>query len=276
MTSNEQGDQERRGGSPDAPGGSTPSYGEQYGQPSYGQQQYGQQSQEPGSQQQYGQQPQYGQPQYGQQQYGQQPQYGQQQYGQQPQYGQQEQGQPAQYGSYGYPTSPGYGQYGGSAVPAKPAAVTIAAVLGFVLGALGVLFTLIIAFGGAAIIGFSEEFGDQLSAEDPSLEGAEGAVAAVVIVFAVLALIWTVLMIWGSVWALTGRSRVLLLVAASIAIAFTGFITLASLTDVENSGVGGVLFFLACLVASIAIVVLLARRPAADYFAAHRTRRTGR
>ena len=280
MTSNEQGDQDRRGSSPDAPGGSTPAYGQQYGQPSYGQEQYGQQGQERGSQ------PEYGQPQYGQQQYGQQPQYGQQQYGQQG-YGGEQYGaagsSPAQYGQqygqqpgqYGYPAGSGYGQYGGSVVPAKPAAVTIAAVLGFVLGALGALFTLGIAFGGAAVVGLSDQFEEELSAEGVDADGAAGLFAGIFIVFAVLALIWTVIMIWGSVWALTGRSRVLLIVGASIAIAFTGFLTIAALTDVQNSGAGGLLFFLALLAASIAIVVLLARRQAAEFFAAHRARRTG-
>jgi hypothetical protein len=287
MTSNEQGDQDRRDGSPDPAGTGTPGYGQQYGQPSYpGQQQYGQQEPRYG-QPQYGQEPgsapQYGQQGYGQQQYGQQG-YGQQQYGEQygsgagsspAQYGGYGQ-QPAQYGSYGYPAGAGYGQYGGSVVPSKPAGVTIAAVLGFVLGALGVLFTLGIAFGGAAIVGFSGEFEDQLEAEGVDVGGAGAAFGAVFIFLAVLALIWTVLMIWGAIWALTGRSRVLLIVGAAIAIAFTGLITVAALSDVQSSGAGGALFFLACLVASIAIVVLLAMRPAADYFAAHRARRAAR
>ena len=55
-----------------------------------------------------------------------------------------------------------------------------------------------------------------------------------------LALVWTVVMIWGSIWALTGRSRVLLLVGGSIALAFTLIGFLGNLTDGGNSGAGGV------------------------------------
>ena len=275
MTSNEQDDQDRRDTSPKPTGSSAAGYGEQqYGQPSYGSQQYG------SEQQQYGQQA------YGQQAYGQQPatygqEYGQQQYGQQPaaygqDYGSQQYGQqPAQYGSYGqaYPTEAGYGPYGQSGVPAKPTAVTIAAVLGFIFGALGTLFTLGIAFGGAALVGLSDQFEQELGAEGLDADGAAGAIGAVVITFAVVSLIWTVLMIWGSVWTLTGRSRVMLIVGASIAIAVTGLFTIAGLADTQNGGAAAALFFLVLLLGAIAIVVLLSRRPAADFFAAHRARR---
>src|SRR3954469_15987980 len=108
-----------------------------YGRPPYGQAPYGQAGY---ADQQYGHQ-QYGQPPYGQQQYGQQYQppaaYGDQ-YGQQPAYGQQ------------YGQAPAYGPYG-SGQPAKPGTVVTAAVLGFVFGPLGVIFTpLMIAAGSAA------------------------------------------------------------------------------------------------------------------------------
>ena len=49
-------------------------------------------------------------------------------------------------------------------------------------------------------------------------------------------LAWTVLMIWGSVWALTGRSRVLLLVGGSIASLVTFIGVLASLCDRHRTG----------------------------------------
>ena len=276
MTSNEQDDERRREAPPDPAGAGSSAYGQQYGQ------QPSSEPQQSGSQPHYGATPQYGQqygsqPEYGQQPYGQQP-YGQQPYGQQPAtYGQPYEQQPAQYGAYGqaYPATAGYGPYGESGVPAKPAAVTIAAVLGFILGALGLLFTLAIAFGGAAIVGLSDEFENELGAEGIDATGTAGAIGAVVITFAVVSLVWTVLTIWGSIWALTGRSRVLLLIGASIAIAFTGFLTLISLADIQNSGAGGALFFLILLVAAIAIVVLLTRRAAAAFFAAHRARRGG-
>ena len=278
MTSNEQDDQDRRDSSPDPTGSSAAGYGQQYGQPSYGSPQYGSQqygSPPPYGQQQYGSHPPYGQQQ-GSGGYGEQ--YGQQPYGQPAAYGQeygQQYGQPAQYGGYGqgYPAQAGYGPYGGSGLPAKPAGVTIAAVLGFILGSLGALFTLAIAFGGAAIVGLSDQFEQELGAEGLDADGAAGAVGAVVLTLAVLALVWTVMMIWGSIWALTGRSRVLLLVGASIAVAFVGFLSLVSLADVQNSGAGAFVFFLLLFLAALAIVVLLSRRAAADFFAAHRARR---
>jgi hypothetical protein len=243
----------------------TPQYGSgptqpQYGQTGSGQPPYGQ---PPYGQPPYGQ-PEYGQPEYGQQQYAQ-PAYGQQQYGQQ-QYGQQQHPAPGTYGDqyaqqYGQP--PAYGQYG-SAQPAKPGTVVTAAVLGFVFGALGVIFTLLtIAAGSAA----SSIFGS-LSAEEDVTNG----ILAVVILLAVLMAVWTAVTIWGAVWALTGRSRVLLIVGGSIAIAFTLFGFLASLAD-TSSDAGGAVWTLLLLVAAVAIVVLLSVKPSADFFAAHRARR---
>jgi hypothetical protein len=253
-----------------------PQYGQpEHGQPPYGQPQYGQPEY---GQPQYGQ-PQYGQPQYGQQSYGEPPygqEHGQPSYGQPPQYGQP--GQP--YGQAGYEQSP-YGQqpspydqpYGqvpafgpyGSGQPAKPGTVVTAAVLGFVFGALGVIFTLLTFVAGSAA---SSVFGS-LSNDDDAATG----IFAVVLLLALLMGAWTVVTIWGSVWALTGRSRVLLIVGGSIAIAFTLFAFLASLGDTGDSGAGGVIWTLLMLVAAVAIVVLLSVKPSADFFAAHRARR---
>jgi hypothetical protein len=280
MTSNEQDDRDRRDPQTDPAGSSAAGYGQQYGQPpSYGQG-YGEQPQY-GEQQQYGQQ----QPQYGEQsQYGQQ--YGsQQQYGQQSgsSYGDQSYAQsaqtPAQYGGYGqqpsqyggYQQSPqyGYGQYGETAVPAKPAAVTIAAVLGFIFGALGVLATLGLIFVGALAGGAAS--GD-LEDSIPGFDSVFGAFAGILIVVGLLALAWTVLMIWGSIRALSGRSRVLLIVGGSIAIFTTGLSFFGSLGD-ENSTAGGVIVSLIFFAAAIAIVVLLCIKSSAAFFAAHRARR---
>jgi hypothetical protein len=254
-----------------------PQYGqEQYGQDQYGQQQYGQQ---PYGQQQYGQgQEQYGQQQYGTQSYGQQP-YGQQQYGQQAypqQYGQQGY-DPQQYGQQGYDpqaygqqygTQP-YGQYGQGGVPAKPGGVVTAAVLGFVFGAIGVLISLLLIFAGAVASGA----GGGLDEEIPGFGAVAGAVGGVILVFGVLVLVWTVVTIWGSVWALTGRSRVLLLVAGSIALAFTGLGLVGNLADADTAGAGGILTSLLFFLGALAIVVLLSLKPAAAFFAAHRARR---
>jgi hypothetical protein len=253
-------------GRSESPYGQQPRYGQPpYGQPEQGQPQYGQP--------QYGQ-PQYGQPEQGQPQYGQ-PQYGQPQYGQ-PEYGQQY-GAPVPYGDqYGQQSAYGqqagyaqqYGQYGTSAVPGKPPHVTIAAVLGFVFGALGVLVTLFSIVGGAlasGVVGSAEQ-------EIPGLGTIAGAVGGVLIVVGLIALAWTVVMIWGSVWALRGRSRVMLLVGGSIALAFMLIGFLSSLGD-ENTTGGGIVVNLLFLLAALTIVVLLCLRPAAQFFAAHRARR---
>lgn len=216
----------------------------------------------------YGQQPAYGQqPQYGQQPapYAQQPQYGQEQYGQQPApYGQQPQyGQ--QPGPYGQEQ---YGQYGVTAVPSRPAGVTIAAVFGFIFGALGVLATILLIFAGA-IFGGATGAAD---AEVPGLGSLVGAFTGVLIVVGLLALAWTVVMIWGSAQAISGRSRVLLIVGASISIFTTGLSFFGSLGD-ENSTAGGIILSLIFFAMAIAIVVLLSMKPAAAFFAAHRARR---
>jgi hypothetical protein len=233
-------------------------YGQEqpYGQPEYGQQQYGQQQYGQGSP--YGQQQPYEQPQYGQPPYGQPSPYGQQ-YGQQP-YGQEQYGQ-TPYGQYG--------PYGQSAVPARPGGVVTAAVLGFIFGALGVLVSLVFIVGGAAATGAAGAANEDLL----GLGEFAGAVGGLFIVAGVLALIWTVVMIWGSVWALTGRSRVMLLVGGSIGLAFTLLGFLANLSNSANATAGGVFWNVLVLAAAIAIVVLLSIKPAADFYAAHRARR---
>ncbi|GAB3200728.1 hypothetical protein GCM10027261_33470 [Geodermatophilus arenarius] len=245
-----------------------PSYGQQYGQQGqgqqdYGQQDYGQQYGQPG----YGQTQPYGQQGYGQQGYGQQgygQQYGQQDYGQTQPYGQ-------QYGQYGQPAPYGqqYGQYGQDGVPAKPGGVVTAAVLGFVLGAIGVLISLLLVFAGAV----ASSAGDELDSEIPGFGSVAGAVGGVILVFGLVALVWTVVMIWGSVWALTGRSRVMLLVGGSIALAFTLFGLIGNLADADTAGAGGIVTSLLFFLAALAIVVLLSMKPAAAFFAAHRARR---
>ncbi|MDP5183199.1 hypothetical protein QOZ88_11170 [Blastococcus sp. BMG 814] len=226
--------------------------GQEHGQPSYEQQQYGQPQH---GQQGYGQ---YGQPQYGQ------PQYGQPQYGQPQGYGQQY-GAPSPYGQQPQP----YGGYGDPGVPAKPGGVITAAVLGFVYGAIGLLVTFFLLIIGAAASGA----GGGLDEEIPGFGAVTGAVGGALLGFGVLALAWTVVMVWGAVWALTGRSRVLLLVGGSIALTFT---TIGLLGSVVDGTAGDVVVNLLFFLAALAIVVLLSLKPAAQFFAAHRYRRTGR
>jgi hypothetical protein len=257
---------------PAAPGpGSTPLQGaeptQQYGQHPYGQNPYREVTQPfgrpPHGEQQHGQQ-QYGQAPYGQQPYGGQP-YGQSGYGQQYQptaaYGSQYGQQP--YGGQPYAQAPAYGQYG-AGQPARPGTVVTAAVLGFVFGSLGVIFTLLmIAAGSVASSIFGTESGD---------EDLAAGIFAFVVLIAVLMAVWTVVTVWGSIWALTGRSRVLLIVGGSIAIAVTLFGFLAGLADTRTDG-GGVVWSVLLLVAAVAMVVLLSVRQSADFFAAHRARR---
>jgi hypothetical protein len=78
-----------------------------------------------------------------------------------------------------------------------------------------------------------------------------------------------VVMIWGSVWALTGRSRVMLIVGGSIAVFFTGLGFIGNVGS-STSTAGGVITSLLFFVAAIAIVVLLSLRKAGQYFAAAR------
>ena len=122
---------------------------------------------------------------------------------------------------------------------------------------------------------------EDLVASDPAFDDVDtsgvdtGGITGVLVVMGVLALAWTVLMIWGSVRALTGRSRVLLLVGGSIAVAVTAVFLLGVLSGLSTGGVGGgeVVFSLLLFLAALAIVVLLCLRPAAQYYAAHRARR---
>ena len=235
-------------GAPADPHGTPPGYGQpEYGQPRSGQPQYGQ--------------PQYGQPQYGQPQYEQQPSYGQ------PAYGQQQYPAPAPYGGQ-YGQQPAYGQYGTSAVPARPPHVVVAAVLGFIFGALGVLASLFLLIGGALASGAAGSADEEFA----ELGAFAGVLGGAFIVGGLLALAWTVVTIWGSVWALTGRSRVMLLVGGSIALVFTLIGLLGSAGDSSSTG-GGLVVNVLFVVAALAIVVLLCLKPAADFFAAHRARR---
>jgi hypothetical protein len=237
------------------PHGSQPHGSQPYGSQPYGSQPYGEQQAQPSTGQ-----PAYGQPQYGQPAYG------------QPPYG-------GQYGQPGYGAPTGYGQYGWSAAPSRPGQVVLAAILGFVFGAFGVLATLGVFLGGVAVVGMA---GALQTGDDP-LAGLGGDAAAgvglAVIAVGLICLAWTVLMIWGAVWALSGRSRVLLLVGGSIAAVVTFLGVVTSFTDTTTDyGTAseyafGIVLSLVFFLASLAIVVPLSRRPATQFFAAHRARR---
>jgi glucose dehydrogenase len=132
-----------------------------------------------------------------------------------------------------------------------------------------VLFSLLLLFAGAV----ASSAGGDLENEIPGFEAVAGALGGVLLVFGVLALVWTVLMIWGSVWALTGRSRVLLLIGGAIALAVTLLGLIGNLADAQTAGAGGIITSLLFFLGALAIVVLLSMKPAAAYFAAHRARR---
>jgi len=206
----------------------------------------------------YGQPPQ-GQPPYGQPPYGQSP-YGQSPYGQTP------------YGPYGQP----YGPYGVPVEqPARPGSVVTAAVLGLVLAALGLLATVALIAGGALMDDIADAVGDS----DPTLDSSSFEDLRVgLLVFSLVPLAWTVVMVWGSVLAIRGRSRVLLIVGASISVAFTGLVFLGALVAAtqppsEEGETQGVLFLLVLFLAALATLVLPCLRPSARFFAAHRQRR---
>jgi hypothetical protein len=225
-------------------------------------------------------QPSYPEPPHGQPAYGTPAPYGQPSYGQPPyagQYGQGQYGQPA----YGAPAP--YGQYGYPGVPGRPGGVTTAAVVGLVFAAFGVVATLLVLLGGAALVGLAGALGSATG--DPfagELAGdAATGVGVGIVVVGLVCLLWTVLMVWGSVWVLTGRSRVLLLVGGSVSAVVTFLGLLISLFDTggEFGTAPGYLFgivvSLLFFVGALAIVVPLCLSSAAQYFAAHRARRGG-
>lgn len=182
-----------------------------------------------------------------------------------PQWNQPPQGQQFGYAGYqaGYQPAPPFGPYGPP--PARPGSVIAAAVLGFLFGALGIVVTL-----GAIVLG---AIAGGLDDDSPAgFDEFADAAAGVALVLGLLALAWTVLLIWGSVWALTGRSRVLLLVGGSIALFFT---TLGFLGSLGSTSGGDVVVNLLLFAGALAIVLLLSLRPAAEFFAAHRARRGG-
>jgi hypothetical protein len=159
--------------------------------------------------------------------------------------------------------------------------VVLPAVLGFVFAAFGVLATLGVFLGGAAVVGMAgaldagtgDPFGGELT------EDTAAGLGVALVLIGLVCLAWTVLMVWGSVWALTGRSRVLLIVGGSVAVLVTLLGVLVSLFD-TGSDVGtaseyafGVVLTLAFFLAALAIVVPLCLRPATGFFAAHRARR---
>src|SRR3954469_14792604 len=189
-----------------------------------------------------------------------------------PQYGASQYGVPRyevpQYAAVPYGQPPSYVPAPGSR-PAKPGSVVTAAVLGFVWGAIGVLVTFLFVIAG--IGGRSLVAAFATGSDDAEL--GTRFVTGVAVFPAPLALRWTVSMIWGGILALTGRSRVLLIVGGSVAIAATGLYFFVALANASEAGAGGITVTLLLLAVSILIVVLLCLRAAGRFFAAHRALR---
>jgi hypothetical protein len=150
-------------------------------------------------------------------------------------------------------------------------------VLAFVYAAFGLLAAVgTLAFGAVVddLIGVLEEGDASLGTVDA---GAVDAARAGLLVFGLIALAWTVVMVWGAVLALRGRNRVLLLVGGSTTIAATALfllaVVVAAADPATQDAAGGVVVSLLLFLGAVAIVVLLCRRTAAQFFAAHRARR---
>ena len=180
-------------------------------------------------------------------------------YPQQQGYGQQPTAGPPGYGQQsGYPQPYGFG---GGPAPVRPAVVTTAAVLGFILGALATAAAIFAFVGRSAVVG-----------QDDGGTGLAGALSGNFLVFALIALTIAVLLIWGSVLAITGRSRVLLIVGAAL-LAALGLISFFGSIGNDATDTGGIIGQLVGLAAALLILVFLSLAPAARYFAAHRDRR---
>jgi len=190
-----------------------------------------------------------------------------------PQYGASQYGVPRyevpRYAAAPYGQPPSYVPAPGSR-PAKPGSVVTAAVLGFVWGAIGVLVTFLFVIAGIGGRSLVDSFAGGGGGE---AELGARFVTGVAVFFAVLALLWTVSMIWGGILALTGRSRVLLIVGGSVAVAATGLYFVVALANASAAGTAGVTVTLLLLAVSILIVVLLCLRAAGQFFAAHRALR---
>jgi hypothetical protein len=152
--------------------------------------------------------------------------------------------------------------------PSAPAPVVIAAVLAFLVGAFGVLGTLLVVVVGPVLFGLAGGLGDA-EAQTAARFG-----AAVTFGVGLLMLGWTVAMIWGGVRALRGRGRPLVIVAGSIGLALmlVSFVGTVSSEFVDPTAAA---FSLVFLLASLAIVVLPWLPSSSRFFAAHRQRRGG-
>lgn len=168
---------------------------------------------------------------------------------------------PAYAQNYGAPAYAQNYAYGGGQPPSRPGIVITAAVLGFVVGALAVIAAIALFAGGSTLVGV-----------DDGGTGLAGSFVGILVFLGVLVLAIAVIMIWGSVLAVTGRSRVLLIVGSSILTALA-LISLLGALGSDQSDSSGVISALVLLVISVATLVLISLSPSGQYFAAVRARR---
>lgn len=134
----------------------------------------------------------------------------------------------------GYPDQPQYAaapQYGLPPAPPRPGMVTAGGVVMIVMGALAVLFGLLMLLGGVFIGGAGSEF----ESEIPGLTGMSGAVAGVIIVIALVILAFGILDILAGAYVIGGRgwARITGIVLAAI----MGLLALTGLTSEDPSGI---------------------------------------
>lgn len=175
-----------------------------------------------------------------------------------------------QYGQgYGYGQPYGYAPQTAAATP-RPGSVVAAGVLGFLWAALGFILTLYLLTKGSQANDYAST-GNQFF---PGLGDVISGFAGYLFAMAFYGLLWTVLMIWGGIWAIGGRSRVGLMVGGSVAIGDTGFLCFLVLANPSVTPSGYLLVVIAAFAISIFIVAALCTRSAAEFFAAQRAPRT--
>ncbi len=112
------------------------------------------------------------------------------------------------------------------------------------------------AIGGIIIMGASSSGGAM------GFALAATGVGGLLVALGLVVLLLAVLLIWGGIWAVTGRSYLLLLITASIFGALSLLVLIGGLSDNGNP-VASIVGLLACA----AIVVLLAGQPSRSWFA---------
>ncbi|MFD4990402.1 hypothetical protein ACFWMQ_01290 [Streptomyces sp. NPDC058372] len=167
--------------------------------------------------------------------------------GSQPGYGYPQGGQPGQPG-YGYPQQPTYPSGPGGGFPTEmPGLLQTSRVLLFIVGAVQIVFGLLLAFGGAFIKDASsaaEDSGSDLGADNPfsSVSDLGTAAAGVLVVFAIIAFALAVLSIMLGVKFSKGGQGVR--ITTIVYGALGGLIGLLGLLgSLDQGGAGGILFY---------------------------------